>query len=157
MEFGVTLLSLQADTHSATESVTRSAVCQDRQTRFCTFESDPTHFLTRSEKRCDWHRFALLRGVWFGIGHFCSLHLEERTFMCCFQETGLYEYKIFGVLSTCTPELCADVYMDLTYRKDWDGYAKGKIKQTIRRGSYCHCPCVRAINQLSLISPASFP
>lgn len=42
------------------------------------------------------------------------------------QETGLYEYKVFGVLDTCTPELCADVYMDLKYRKHWDSYAKGK-------------------------------
>lgn len=49
--------------------------------------------------------------------------------MCCFQETGLYEYKVFGVLTTCTPELCADVYMDLTYRKDWDNYVKGKKKR----------------------------
>ncbi|XP_060946805.1 phosphatidylcholine transfer protein [Limanda limanda] len=40
------------------------------------------------------------------------------------QETGLYEYKVFGVLSGCTPELCADVYMDLSYRKHWDGYVK---------------------------------
>lgn len=51
--------------------------------------------------------------------------------MCCvffffLQETGLYEYKVFGVLDTCTPELCADVYMDLKYRKHWDSYAKGK-------------------------------
>uniref|UniRef100_A0A8C8DU91 Phosphatidylcholine transfer protein n=1 Tax=Oryzias sinensis TaxID=183150 RepID=A0A8C8DU91_9TELE len=40
------------------------------------------------------------------------------------QETGLYEYKVFGVLATCSAELCADVYMDLTYRKHWDQYAK---------------------------------
>ncbi|XP_070837242.1 phosphatidylcholine transfer protein isoform X2 [Chaetodon trifascialis] len=40
------------------------------------------------------------------------------------KETGLYEYKVFGGLTTCTPELCADVYMDLTYRKHWDSYAK---------------------------------
>ncbi|XP_029492428.1 phosphatidylcholine transfer protein-like [Oncorhynchus nerka] len=40
------------------------------------------------------------------------------------KETGLYEYKVFGVLATCTPELCADVYMDLPYRKQWDGYVK---------------------------------
>lgn len=53
--------------------------------------------------------------------------MEERTsFICCSQETGLYEYKVFGVLATCTPELCADVYMDLPYRKQWDGYVKGK-------------------------------
>ncbi|KAA8585526.1 hypothetical protein FQN60_004220 [Etheostoma spectabile] len=40
------------------------------------------------------------------------------------RETGLYEYKVFGVLSTCTAELCADVYMDLAYRKHWDTYVK---------------------------------
>ncbi|XP_075999387.1 phosphatidylcholine transfer protein [Genypterus blacodes] len=40
------------------------------------------------------------------------------------EETGLYEYKVFGVLAACTPELCADVYMDLAYRKQWDGYVK---------------------------------
>lgn len=40
------------------------------------------------------------------------------------KETGLYEYKVFGVLATCTAELCADVYMDLAYRKHWDGYVK---------------------------------
>lgn len=59
--------------------------------------------------------------------------MEQRTFMCCFQETGLYEYKVFGVLSTCTSELCADVYMDLTYRKHWDGYVKGKNKGKVRK------------------------
>lgn len=40
------------------------------------------------------------------------------------EKTGLYEYKIFGVLSSCVPEVCADVYMDLTYRKQWDSYVK---------------------------------
>ncbi|XP_046893584.1 phosphatidylcholine transfer protein [Hypomesus transpacificus] len=40
------------------------------------------------------------------------------------KNTGLYEYKVFGVLATCTPELCADVYMDLAYRKQWDSYVK---------------------------------
>ncbi|CAN9505008.1 unnamed protein product [Ophioblennius macclurei] len=39
-------------------------------------------------------------------------------------ETGLYEYKVFGALATCSAELCADVYMDLMYRKHWDGYVK---------------------------------
>uniref|UniRef100_UPI0037E89885 phosphatidylcholine transfer protein n=1 Tax=Semicossyphus pulcher TaxID=241346 RepID=UPI0037E89885 len=40
------------------------------------------------------------------------------------KETGLYEYKVFGVLTSCSAELCADVYMDLMYRKKWDGYVK---------------------------------
>ncbi|MBN3313489.1 PPCT protein, partial [Atractosteus spatula] len=40
------------------------------------------------------------------------------------KQTGLYEYKVFGSLTNCTPETCADVYMDLEYRKTWDGYVK---------------------------------
>ncbi|KAM8945688.1 phosphatidylcholine transfer protein [Pelodytes ibericus] len=40
------------------------------------------------------------------------------------QESGLYQYKIYGGLPECPPELCADVYMDLDYRKQWDQYVK---------------------------------
>uniref|UniRef100_A0A8C8WT73 Phosphatidylcholine transfer protein n=1 Tax=Panthera leo TaxID=9689 RepID=A0A8C8WT73_PANLE len=40
------------------------------------------------------------------------------------QQTGLYEYKVFGVLDDCPPALLADVYMDLDYRKQWDQYVK---------------------------------
>uniref|UniRef100_A0A8C6U5T0 Phosphatidylcholine transfer protein n=1 Tax=Neogobius melanostomus TaxID=47308 RepID=A0A8C6U5T0_9GOBI len=40
------------------------------------------------------------------------------------QVTGLYEYKVFGVLSSCPADQCAEVYMDLAYRKHWDSYVK---------------------------------
>ncbi|XP_034363124.1 phosphatidylcholine transfer protein isoform X3 [Arvicanthis niloticus] len=40
------------------------------------------------------------------------------------QPSGLYEYKVFGVLEGCLPALLADVYMDLDYRKKWDPYVK---------------------------------
>ncbi|XP_059525533.1 phosphatidylcholine transfer protein [Myotis daubentonii] len=40
------------------------------------------------------------------------------------QQTGLYEYKVFGVLEDCPPALLADVYIDLDYRKQWDQYVK---------------------------------
>ncbi|XP_061030904.1 phosphatidylcholine transfer protein isoform X1 [Eubalaena glacialis] len=40
------------------------------------------------------------------------------------QQTGLYEYKVFGILEDCSPGLLADVYMDLDYRKQWDQYVK---------------------------------
>ncbi|XP_016149280.1 phosphatidylcholine transfer protein-like [Sinocyclocheilus grahami] len=40
------------------------------------------------------------------------------------KETGLYEYKVFGSLTGCAPDLCADVYMDLSYRRQWDSYVK---------------------------------
>ncbi|XP_066877594.1 phosphatidylcholine transfer protein [Kogia breviceps] len=40
------------------------------------------------------------------------------------QQTGVYEYKVFGVLEDCSLDLLADVYMDLDYRKQWDQYVK---------------------------------
>ncbi|KAM9596838.1 phosphatidylcholine transfer protein isoform 3-T3 [Trichechus inunguis] len=40
------------------------------------------------------------------------------------QQTGLYEYKVFGILEDCPPALLADVYLDLDYRKQWDQYVK---------------------------------
>lgn len=84
---------------------------------------------------CSWERvllwMALISCVRLGLVTHCGCGLlaciwSRETFMVCFQETGLYEYKVFGVLTTCSPELCADVYMDLKYRKTWDGYVKGE-------------------------------
>ncbi|XP_071949777.1 phosphatidylcholine transfer protein-like [Antedon mediterranea] len=40
------------------------------------------------------------------------------------ESSGLYEYKIFGVLEGISPDICAKVYTDLEYRKQWDTYAK---------------------------------
>ncbi|KAK6181554.1 hypothetical protein SNE40_009385 [Patella caerulea] len=40
------------------------------------------------------------------------------------EESGLYEYKIYGFLKDVAPNICADVYMDLEYRKKWDSFAK---------------------------------
>lgn len=40
------------------------------------------------------------------------------------ESSGLYKYKIFGVLKDCSPALLADVYMDLDYRKQWDEYVE---------------------------------
>uniref|UniRef100_A0A2K6EUW3 Phosphatidylcholine transfer protein n=1 Tax=Propithecus coquereli TaxID=379532 RepID=A0A2K6EUW3_PROCO len=45
------------------------------------------------------------------------------------QKTGLYEYKVFGVLEECSPALLADVYMDLDYRKRWDEYVEELYEQ----------------------------
>ncbi|NXN15528.1 PPCT protein, partial [Indicator maculatus] len=46
------------------------------------------------------------------------------------QQSGLYEYKIFGGLADCPPELCVDVYMDLDFRKQWDQYVKELYEKT---------------------------
>jgi len=40
------------------------------------------------------------------------------------QQSGLYHYKIFGEFEDVTPDVCAQVYMDLDYRKEWDSYVK---------------------------------
>ncbi|KAF4011996.1 hypothetical protein G4228_003090, partial [Cervus hanglu yarkandensis] len=37
--------------------------------------------------------------------------------------TGLYEYKVTGIVRS-PPDLLADVYMDLDYRKQWDQYVQ---------------------------------
>ncbi|XP_054313171.1 phosphatidylcholine transfer protein isoform X6 [Pongo pygmaeus] len=44
-------------------------------------------------------------------------------------KTGLYEYKVFGVLEDCSPTLLADIYMDSDYRKQWDQYVKELYEQ----------------------------
>ncbi|KAL4229302.1 hypothetical protein ACF0H5_012342 [Mactra antiquata] len=40
------------------------------------------------------------------------------------ETSGLYEYKVYGVLDDVLPDVCADVYMDLDYRKQWDSYVQ---------------------------------
>lgn len=47
-------------------------------------------------------------------------------YLSLFQESGLYEYKIAGVMEDMDPELCAQVYVDWEYRKKWDSYALGE-------------------------------
>nr|CAB3266810.1 phosphatidylcholine transfer protein-like [Phallusia mammillata] len=39
------------------------------------------------------------------------------------QPSGLYEYKVIGV-ANIKAETCAEVYMDIAYRKTWDSYVK---------------------------------
>ena len=117
--------------------------------QFPCFWINPTHFGWQGVMHT-----ALMRVVWlWDWSHTVVVasgkHLEERHFMCCFQETGLYEYKVFGVLNNCNAELCAEVYMDLTYRKNWDTYVKGNKKTKIKWDSHCHSPFHP--NQLSLI------
>ncbi|CAG5128286.1 unnamed protein product [Candidula unifasciata] len=40
------------------------------------------------------------------------------------ESSGLYQYKLYGNLDDILPDVCAQVYMDLEYRKQWDTYAK---------------------------------
>ncbi|XP_039204740.1 phosphatidylcholine transfer protein isoform X1 [Crotalus tigris] len=46
------------------------------------------------------------------------------------EKSGLYEYKIYSILTDCSPELCAEVYMDLNYRTKWDQYVKNVREKT---------------------------
>ncbi|XP_033624987.1 phosphatidylcholine transfer protein-like isoform X2 [Asterias rubens] len=54
------------------------------------------------------------------------------------EDSGLYEYKVFGTLSGVGPETCAKVYVDLEYRKTWDSYVNKlyKVKDGDREGVY---------------------
>ncbi|XP_002740848.1 phosphatidylcholine transfer protein-like [Saccoglossus kowalevskii] len=54
------------------------------------------------------------------------------------EESGLYEYKIFGLLKGVSPETCRQVYVDLEYRKEWDGYVKElrEINEGDKNGVY---------------------
>ncbi|XP_044277419.1 phosphatidylcholine transfer protein [Varanus komodoensis] len=47
------------------------------------------------------------------------------------EKSGLYEYKVYSYLSDCSPELCADVYMDLNYRKKWDQYLREMCEKNL--------------------------
>lgn len=38
------------------------------------------------------------------------------------ETSGLYQYKVYGILDDVLPDVCAQVYMDLEYRKQWDSY-----------------------------------
>ena len=51
-----------------------------------------------------------------------------------YQDTKLYEYKIFGVQEDLDPELSAQVYMDWEYRKKWDSYVLGEPEQQTKTG-----------------------
>ena len=46
-------------------------------------------------------------------------------FLFFLQNSGLYEYKVYGVLDDVQPDICAQVYVDNEYRKEWDSYVKG--------------------------------
>ncbi|XP_074652661.1 phosphatidylcholine transfer protein-like isoform X2 [Tubulanus polymorphus] len=48
-------------------------------------------------------------------------------------DSGLYQYKIYGILDDVLPEVCAQVYMDLEYRKTWDSFVK-ELKEIPTRG-----------------------
>ena len=50
-----------------------------------------------------------------------------------YQDTKLYEYKIFGVQEDLDPELSAQVYMDWEYRKKWDSYVLGEAEQQAQK------------------------
>ena len=47
-------------------------------------------------------------------------------FCYCFEESGLYAYKIFGTMDV-PAETCAKTYVDMDYRKVWDPYVRGMV------------------------------
>ena len=62
----------------------------------------------------------------------CCFRLHCRRLHRCLhlplpQESGLYEYKIVGLMEDLDPELSAQVYVDWEYRKVWDSYVMGEL------------------------------
>nr|KAF6501092.1 hypothetical protein HJG59_008073 [Molossus molossus] len=57
------------------------------------------------------------------------------------QKTGLYEYKVFGVLEDCPPALFTEVYiyMDLEDRKKWDQLVKELYEKECGDKTVVHC------------------
>ncbi|XP_064251547.1 phosphatidylcholine transfer protein isoform X2 [Passer domesticus] len=55
---------------------------------------------------------------------------DVRIYRLYHEQSGLYEYKIFGGLADVPPKLCVDVYMDLDFRKEWDQYVKELYEKT---------------------------
>ena len=66
----------------------------------------------------------------------CSAHLLTDSLLylllavcfsiLCLQASGLYEYKVHGVMPDLDPEESARVYVDWEYRKIWDTYVIGE-------------------------------
>ena len=61
------------------------------------------------------------------LGFFQGLNVNYMYMLSFFQTSGLYEYKIYGVLDNVQPDICAQVYMDIEYRKQWDSYVNGNF------------------------------
>ncbi|XP_069338470.1 phosphatidylcholine transfer protein isoform X5 [Eulemur rufifrons] len=55
------------------------------------------------------------------------------------KRTGLYEYKVFGVLEDCPPDVLVAVYMDLDYRKQWDEYIEELYEQEYNGQTVIYC------------------
>ncbi|XP_045425581.1 phosphatidylcholine transfer protein isoform X1 [Lemur catta] len=55
------------------------------------------------------------------------------------KRTGLYEYKVFGVLEDCPPAVLVDVYTDLDYRKQWDEYVEELYEQEYNGQTVIYC------------------
>ena len=56
-----------------------------------------------------------------------SLSATITVIYCTMQVSGLYEYKITGLLEDVGLDVCKQVYMDLEYRKKWDDFVKGEL------------------------------
>ncbi|KAM9281700.1 phosphatidylcholine transfer protein isoform 2-T2 [Morus bassanus] len=66
-------------------------------------------------------------------GGSCELLADDvgvRIYRLYDQQSGLYEYKVFGCLADCPPRRLVDFYMDLDFRKCWDRYAEELYEKT---------------------------
>ncbi|KAF7247016.1 Phosphatidylcholine transfer protein [Varanus komodoensis] len=126
---------LPSPSPSPTSSSHSRRVCLESPSFRAPFSED--HFLavcrevakSREAATGSWQLMADSAG--FSIYRMLDEIMTLETILSCFlpllllfQKSGLYEYKVYSYLSDCSPELCADVYMDLNYRKKWDQYLR---------------------------------
>ncbi|XP_074967129.1 phosphatidylcholine transfer protein isoform X1 [Phalacrocorax aristotelis] len=67
------------------------------------------------------------------VGRSCQLLADSmgvRIYRLYDEQSGFYEYKVFGCLADCPPRRLVDFYMDLDFRKQWDLYAKELYEKT---------------------------
>ena len=79
------------------------------------------------------HFFNFFSFPYFTLLPFCYSSLLSFPICPFYQDTKLYEYKIFGVQEDLDPELSAQVYMDWEYRKKWDSYVLGEAEQQTQK------------------------
>ena len=69
--------------------------------------------------------------------YLCTVSSDRANLLVMHQASGLYHYKTYGVLEGVAPDVCAGVFMDHEYRRQWDTYVKGRVGEGVgeeRRG-----------------------
>ncbi|KAJ8036397.1 Phosphatidylcholine transfer protein [Holothuria leucospilota] len=75
------------------------------------------------------------------------------------ESSGLYEYKVIGTMEGVTPDVCAKVYVDLDYRKQWDSYVSElrEITEDEKTGIYWNVNYPFPLSNRDFLGQTFFP